>query len=78
MASKKRTKDDYPIVKYRIVDGNGYVLCKNEDELNERLERSIKFAKGLKPESDVKRFMPQYVVKVTEEYMEIPPEKFDE
>ena len=68
MAKKKRTKEDYPIVKYRIVDGNGYSLVEGgEDELKEHLKKDFKFAK----EHDAKRFEPQYVIKVTEEYLEI-------
>ena len=35
MAKKKRSKEDYPIIKYRIVDGNGYTLCEGEEELRD-------------------------------------------
>ena len=68
MAKKKRTKEDYPIVKYRIVDGNGYNLVEgSENELKERLKEDFNFAKRVKD----KRFEPQYVIKVIEEYLEI-------
>lgn len=68
MAKKKRTKEDYPIVKYRIVDGNGYNLFDgSEDELKEHLKEDFNFAKRVED----KRFEPQYVIKVTEEYLEI-------
>ena len=68
MAKKKYTKEDYPIVKYRIVDGNGYGLFEgNENELKKELLCRFEFAKKF----DDKRFEPQYVIKVTEEYLEI-------
>ena len=68
MAKKKRTKEDYPIIKYRIVDGNGYNLFEgSEDELKERLKDDFKFAKRVND----KHFEPQYVIKVTETYLEI-------
>ena len=68
MANKKRTKEDYPIIKYRIVTGNGYSLFDgSEDELKERLKEDFNFAKRVED----KRFEPQYVIKVTEEYLEI-------
>ena len=68
MANKKRTKEDYPIIKYRIVTGNGYSLFEgSEDELKERLKEDFNFAKRVED----KRFEPQYVIKVTEEYLEI-------
>jgi hypothetical protein len=68
MANKKRTKEDYPIIKYRIVTGNGYNLFEGgEDELKKRLKEDFNFAKRVRD----KRFEPQYVIKVTEEYLEI-------
>lgn len=67
MAKKRRTKEDYPIVKYRIVDGNGYSLCESEQELLNKLEMAIAFADKVKED----RFKPQYVVKVTEEYIDL-------
>lgn len=68
MANKKRTKEDYPIIKYRIVTGNGYSLFEgNENELKKELFRKFEFAK----KHNDKRFEPQYVVKLTEEYVTI-------
>lgn len=73
MAKKKRTKEDYPIVKYRIVNGNGYTLCENEEEFKEKLKRAYDFYNELKARNNYRceRFKPQYVVKVTEEYVEL-------
>lgn len=73
MASKCRTKEDYPIVKYRIVDGNGYQVCNSEKELHETLKRKMDFYEELveKGKYDIERFRPKYIVKVTEEYIEI-------
>ena len=71
MAKKKRSKEDYPIIKYRIVDGNGYTLCEGEEELREKLKRSFDFYNKIKGEYDSERFKPQYVIKVTEEYLEL-------
>ena len=68
MANKKRTKEDYPIIKYRIVNGNGYTLFDgSENELKERLKEDLNFAKRVGD----KRFEPQYVIKVSEEYIAI-------
>lgn len=68
MANKKHTKEDYPIIKYRIVTGNGYSLLEgSETELKETLKRKFEFAKKY----GKKRFEPQYVVKVSEEYITI-------
>ena len=68
MANKKRTKDDYPIIKYRIVNGNGYALLEgSEIELKEALKRKFEFAKKYGD----KRFEPKYVIKVTEEYIDV-------
>ena len=73
MAKKsKRTKEDYPIVKYRVVDGNGYSLCEGENELKEKLKRDFEYYESVKGGYDTERFKPQYVIKVTEEYIEIP------
>lgn len=73
MAKKKRTKEDYPVVKYRIVDGNGYVLCEGEEEFKEKLKRAKDFYESLKARNDYhcERFKVQYVIRVTEEYLEL-------
>lgn len=72
MANKKRTKQDYPIVKYRIVTGNGYYLVDgNKDALKKALEEREKFVLNVcRDEKSKKRFSTQYIVKVTEEYIE--------
>lgn len=72
MANKKKTKEDYPIVKYRIVTGNGYYLVEGSEEaLEKALKAREEFIKEYcKTEADIKRFSVQYVVKVTEEYID--------
>lgn len=70
MANKKRTKEDYPIVKYRIVTGNGYTLFDgNEDSLKQKLKERSDWVETLT--YDKERFKIQYVVKVTEEYIDL-------
>lgn len=70
---KKHKKEDYPIVKYRIVNGNGYSVCDGRGELEEELKRMNEFYESLKERNnkDCERFKPKYVVKVTEEYLEL-------
>lgn len=72
MATKKKTKKDYPIVKYRIVNGNGYTLCEGEEEFKQKLKSGINFYNELKERNayDCERFKIQYIVKVTEEYID--------
>lgn len=67
MAKRKHSKEDYPIVKYRVVNGNGYAVCDTWSEVVER----IKYLTTNPSFRDKKRFQPQYVIKVTEEYIEI-------
>ena len=71
MAKKK--KEDYPIVKYRIVTGNGYTLVEGGEEALEKAlaERELFVSTSCFTEQDKKRFSTQYVVKVTEEYIEV-------
>lgn len=72
MEKKKRTKEDYPIVKYRIVTGNGYTVANTDEELKFNLERNKTFVEEhCITERDKKRFSVQYVIKVTEEYIEL-------
>lgn len=68
----KKTKEDYPIVKYRIVTGNGYTLVEGgEEELKAALKRREDFVKEYcEDEKSIKRFSTQYIVKVTEEYID--------
>ena len=60
-------------MKYRIVNGNGYSVCNGREELEEELKRMNKFYESLKErnDKDCDRFKPKYVVKVTEEYLEL-------
>ena len=72
MEKKKRAKEDYPIVKYRIVTGNGYTVADTEDELKSKLEWRKKFVEeNCNTEKDKKRFSAHYIIKVTEEYIEL-------
>lgn len=67
MAKRKHSKEDYPIVKYRVVNGNGYAVCDTWSEVVER----IGYLKTNPSFRGKERFQPQYVIKVTEEYIEI-------
>lgn len=64
MANKNQKQ--YPIVKYRIINGDGYHLT-DEDQLVETLKKNIDFANSMTNEQDRNRFMPKHVIKVTEE-----------
>ena len=65
--AKKTKKEDYPIVKYRVVNGNGYTVCNTWDEV----EKLINFYKTDPVFKDEERFQVKYVIKVIEEYIEI-------
>ena len=67
MPSKKSKKEDYPKVKYRVVDGNGYTLC----DTWERVEEKISYYKTSPMFKDNEDLKDKYVIKVTEEYIEI-------
>jgi len=67
MPSKKSKKEDYPKVKYRVVDGNGYTLCDTWDGVEEK----INYYKTNPIFKDKEDFQVKYVIKVTEEYIEI-------
>ena len=68
MASKKTTKkDDYPKVKYRVVNGNGYSVCNTWDDV----VREIEHYKTDPIFKDKERFQVKHVIKVTEEFIEI-------
>ncbi len=69
---KKHKKEDYPIVKYRIVTGNGYNVCCG-GELEDELKRMNEFYESLKErnDKDCERYKPKYLIKVTEEYLEL-------
>ena len=67
MSKKKLTKEDYPITKYRLINGNGYTVCNTWDEVQER----IKYYKTNPVFKDNTQFQIQHIIKVTEEYIEI-------
>lgn len=61
-------------MKYRIVNGNGYSVCNWRGELEEEPKMANEFYGSLKKkrkDKDCERFKPKYVVKVTEEYLEL-------
>jgi len=57
----------YPKIKYRVVNGNGYSLCNNWDEV----ERWINLYKTNPNFKDKERFQVKYIIKITEELIEI-------
>lgn len=63
MANKK----DFPKIKYRLVNGNGSCIFRNWNAVQKEIEkyRNDPIFK------DKERFQPQYVIKITEEYIEI-------
>jgi len=70
MANKKRTKEDYPIVKYRVITGDGYFLFEGDEErLKQKLKERSDWVETLTYNKE--RFKVQYVVKVTEEYIDL-------
>ena len=58
---------EYPKIKYRVVNGNGYTLCNNWSDVEKIINR-YKIDPIFK---DNKRFQVKYVVKITEELIEI-------
>ena len=70
MANKKRTKEDYPIVKYRVITGDGYFLFEGDEErLKQKLKERSDWVETLTYNKE--RLKVQYVVKVTEEYIDL-------
>jgi hypothetical protein len=63
----KKTKNNYPKVKYRVVNGNGYTLCDSWEEV----ERKIDYYKTDPNFKDKERFQIKHVIKVTEELIEV-------
>lgn len=57
----------YPKIKYRVVNGNGYVLCNNWKDV----EKLINLYKTDPNFKDKERFQVKYIVKITEEIIEI-------
>jgi len=71
MAKKKRTKEDYPIVKYRVITGDGYFLFEGDEEkLKQKLKERSDWIETLTTYHK-ERLKAQYVVKVTEEYIDL-------
>lgn len=68
MASKKTTKkEDYPKVKYRVINGNGYFILDNWDDVLKKIE----YYKTHPIFKNEERFQVKHVIKVTEEFIEI-------
>lgn len=67
MASKKNKKEDYPKVKYRVINGNGYSLC----DTWEGVQKQIEYYKTDPLFKDKEEFQVKHVIKVTEEFIEI-------
>lgn len=62
-----QNKKKYPKTKYRVVNGNGYTICDSWGQVEER----INYYKTNPLFKDKDRFQIKYVVKVTEELIEI-------
>ena len=61
----KDKKDEYPRVRYRIVNGYGYNVVNSMEEVEMRVkEIKEKYLPGCD-------LYPRYVIKVTEEYIDI-------
>lgn len=63
----KIKKESYPKVKYRLVTGNGPSIYYSEDELNKKINE-LRTNRSYKDRED---FKPQYIIKITEEYIEV-------
>ena len=61
------TNRKYPKIKYRLVSGNGSSIFNNWSDVEKTIEkyRTDSLFK------DKERFQPKYVIKITEEYIEI-------
>lgn len=67
----KSKQDEYPKVKYRIVNGYGYTMANTMEEVETRVkEAKEKYQRGC----DV---IPRYAIKITEEYVPLEEEKED-
>ena len=62
-----KKEKQYPIVKYRVVNGNGYSVCDTWEEVQKRIEHY----KTNPLFKDNESFQVKYVVKVTEEKIDI-------
>lgn len=67
MAKTVNKKEEFPKTKYKLVTGNGWQLCNTWEEVCKK----VVFYRTDPIFKDEKRFQPQYVVKITEEYIEL-------
>jgi hypothetical protein len=58
-----KKEKQYPVVKYRVVNGNGYSVCDTWEEVQKRIE----YYKTNPLFKDKENFQVKYVIKVTEE-----------
>ena len=63
----KIKKESYPKVKYRLVTGNGPSVYYSEEELIKKIHE-YRTNRSYKDRDD---FHPQYISKLTEEYIEV-------
>ena len=61
------TNRKYPKIKYRLVTGNGSSIFNNWSNV----EKAIEKYRTNSLFKDKERFQPKYVIKITEEYIEI-------
>jgi hypothetical protein len=62
-----KKEKQYPVVKYRVVNGNGYTVCDTWEEVQEQIE----YYKTNPLFQDKEYFQVKYVIKVTEEKIDI-------
>ena len=62
-----KKEKQYPIVKYRVVNGNGYSVCNTW----EGVQKQIEYYKTNPLFKDKENFQVKYVIKVTEEKIDI-------
>ena len=62
-----KKEKEYPIIKYRVVNGNGYTVCDTWEEVQEQ----IQYYKTNPLFQDKEYFQVKYVIKVTEEKIDI-------
>ena len=62
-----KKEKQYPVVKYRVVNGNGYSVCNTW----EGVQKQIEYYKTNPLFKDKENFQVKYVIKVTEEKIDI-------
>jgi len=62
-----KKEKQYPIVKYRVVNGNGYSVCNTW----EGVQKQIEYYRTNPLFKDKENFQVKYVIKVTEEKIDI-------